>query len=306
MGLAVLTFLSGDAQAVKFRPIEGTNPWHKPAKASKWVDPDWPVNYFVPNFGVDKEIATSQKHLAEAEKSLKTTMKASFKTPKSHPMNYFVPNFGQDTDIRIAQGNIKQTERDLRHKWNPKLGKDAPKPHPTDYFVPNFGMDKEIKASLANTQAAEKRLKTKWTVLDKKDRPAPHPTDYFVPNFGIDKDIKDSLAHTAAAEKKLNSKWRPVQDDNGAWIVPGPDVNKAYKANVQLEETVDADVKVETESDPICSSAGCNYASEKGTKTHPMNYFVPNFGQDHENVVTTDNSLAWAEKNLKHKWNPIL
>jgi len=58
---------------------------------------------------------------------------------------------------------------------------------------------------------------------------------------------------------------------------------------------------IKTESDPICSSAGCGYASEKGKKTHPMNYFVPNFGQDNL-IKRTHESLDWAENKLRHRW----
>ena len=116
-----------------------------------------------------------------------------------------------------------------------------------------------------------------------------------MPNFGLDKDIVDAQAHIAAQEAK-HGKWTPKQDDNGVWIVPGAADNKSYtyKSLVQLE--------ADAESDPICSSAGCGYASEKGAKTHPMNYFVPNFGRDAD-LNHTDNSLDWAERNLKHKWN---
>jgi hypothetical protein len=33
-----------------------------------------------------------------------------------------------------------------------------------------------------------------------------------------------------------------------------------------------------------------------------MNYFVPNFGNDSDNLDTNEN-LDWAEDNLDHKWN---
>jgi len=36
-------------------------------------------------------------------------------------------------------------------------------------------------------------------------------------------------------------------------------------------------------SDPICSSAGCNYPKKEG---HPVDYQVPNFGPDHDIVST--------------------
>ena len=36
-----------------------------------------------------------------------------------------------------------------------------------------------------------------------------------------------------------------------------------------------------------------------------MDYFVPNFGRD-EGINHTWNSLDWAERNLKHKFNPTM
>jgi hypothetical protein len=94
VGLAALTFLSGDAQAAKYRPIPGTNPWYKEASLTTVDKPEWKINYFVPNFGVDKDILTSESNESLAEKSVGTKMTASFKTPKSHPIDYKVPNFG--------------------------------------------------------------------------------------------------------------------------------------------------------------------------------------------------------------------
>jgi len=86
-------------------------------------------------------------------------------------------------------------------------------------------------------------------------------------------------------------------------MVPEAINNKSYTyANAQLSEKELVQLDAEAESDPICSSAGCNYASEKGPKTHPMNYFVPNFGRDRD-IIGTDLSLAWAEKNVGHRWN---
>jgi len=43
------------------------------------------------------------------------------------------------------------------------------------------------------------------------------------------------------------------------------------------------------QSDPICSSAGCGYASEKGKTAWPMDYFVPNFGMDEDIKVSQQN-----------------
>ena len=301
MGLAALTFLSGDAQAVKYRPIPGSNPWHKDASLTTIEKPDWKINYYVPNFGVDQDIVNSQTHMAQSEKNLGQKMEASFKKPKSHPVDYPVANFGQDENVKLTLANIAQSESDLKHKWSFVDKKNRPKPHPVDYYVPNFGQDKDVKDSLAHTSQSEKNLNHQWNPVPKKDQPKQHPTDYFVPNFGVDEDIKSTQAHVAAQEKRLKHVWKPKQDDNGVWIVPEPINNKAYSYN----SLVQTDTDIKTESNPMCSSAGCTFKARKDAKTHPMNYFVPNFGVD-EDIGDSHSSLNWAEKNLKHTWVPVL
>ena len=62
--------------------------------------------------------------------------------------------------------------------------------------------------------------------------------------------------------------------------------------------------KIQLESDPICSSSGCEKSKIGAKKMHPMNYFVPNFGADRtiSGVADTHESLDWGEKALDHKW----
>jgi hypothetical protein len=39
----------------------------------------------------------------------------------------------------------------------------------------------------------------------------------------------------------------------------------------------------------------------EGPPSHPMDYFVPNFGQDHQ-VKESINSEEWASADTGHKW----
>ena len=85
-----------------------------------------PMNYFVPNFGVDRDIAATEKAIAAAEKKLKYTWTPTKKTPaEDWPKNYFVPNLGLDKDIVEAASSIKTTETTLNKKWNPTQDKDG-------------------------------------------------------------------------------------------------------------------------------------------------------------------------------------
>ena len=107
MGSLTLALLTGDVSAVKYRPPTGATPWYKTASVGKIADPDYPINYPVANFGVDKDIKVSTQNMGEAEKSVGTKMRASFKKPKGHPVDYKVPDFGVDNDIRLSMGNLK-------------------------------------------------------------------------------------------------------------------------------------------------------------------------------------------------------
>ena len=54
---------------------------------------------------------------------------------------------------------------------------------------------------------------------------------------------------------------------------------------------------VKIESDPICSSAGCTQFKQKKTPLgYDLDYFVPNFGPDQNDVITTQNSLGASLK----------
>ena len=55
-------------------------------------------------------------------------------------------------------------------------------------------------------------------------------------------------------------------------------------------------------SDPICNSAGCTqYLHPKADDGWKKDYFVPNFGRDHD-INTSMNSLDVAQKQLNHTW----
>lgn len=63
-----------------------------------------------------------------------------------------------------------------------------------------------------------------------------------------------------------------------------------------------ANVQLQSESDPICSSAGCTQYKHPAAETHPMDYFVPDFGQDHDIDHSISNEKI-ASKIVGHKWD---
>lgn len=75
------------------------------------------MNYPVPNFGVDKDILATEKHLKDMEAKLgKWEIKEKGKGP-SHPMDYKVANFGSDHDIDDSIASLARAEKELNKKW---------------------------------------------------------------------------------------------------------------------------------------------------------------------------------------------
>lgn len=74
------------------------------------------MNYFVPNFGVDKEMLANQQHLEDAEKKYG---KWDLKKSEEVKRDYTVPNFGMDQDIADSIESEKSTSGLLGVAWNP-------------------------------------------------------------------------------------------------------------------------------------------------------------------------------------------
>jgi len=75
------------------------------------------MDYFVPNFGDDADVKTTQAHTAAAEARLGHVMQASFAQPEGPPMNYFVPHLGVDHDIKDTHANTALIENKMGHVW---------------------------------------------------------------------------------------------------------------------------------------------------------------------------------------------
>ena len=81
----------------QYRPTAEQAPWYKEqSTGDTWMDPKWPVNYAVPNFGKDHEIISTQKSISDQEAAMKHTLQSTFQKAKDPPRGYFVPNFGVD------------------------------------------------------------------------------------------------------------------------------------------------------------------------------------------------------------------
>jgi len=85
---------------------------------------------------------------------------------------------------------------------------------------------------------------------------------------------------------------------------------QASLGNLRMEEAIhgnwelpnDSNVMLAMQSDPICSSAGCTQYKQPEVESHPMDYFVPNFGVDHD-IKDSFQGLKISEEQLKHNWD---
>ena len=165
-----------------------------------------------------------------------------------------------------------------------------------DYPVPNFGLDKDIRTTYSSLDTAENIRRHRWVLENGWNKKKEENLDYPVPDFGLDEDVVATQSHIANQEKLLKHKWVPKQDKNKYWVVPTAAAGDSYTYNPSLVQ-----LQSKTESDPICSSAGCAYKSEKGHVEYPKDFFVPNFGKD-KDINHTWSSLDWAENSLRRRW----
>jgi hypothetical protein len=155
------------------------------------------MNYKVPNFGEDKDIANTKKSLATAEKM----------TGKEWNLLQL------ESDPICSSAGCTQ----YKHKTQP-LGYDL------DYFVPNFGMDSDIldtTHSIMNAELTHQHkliMGTKESRAKYKNRAEAAPKYNFKPE--LDSDIVDSQSNLNNAEKKLG-EWTieesPAYDPYAAW-----------------------------------------------------------------------------------------
>lgn len=114
--LSICALLSSVSSVkVGYRPPPGSVPWTKAASRPTWDTPDYPINYYVPNFGVDHNILTTMNSLKIAERGAKKELKANF-AQNDKPKDLRVPDFGQDQEIKNSLAAISESEKENKHK----------------------------------------------------------------------------------------------------------------------------------------------------------------------------------------------
>jgi hypothetical protein len=99
----------------------GSDPICSTAGCTQYKHPSqaasYPMDYTVPNFGADSEMADFKSNLEKTEALLGKKFNPS-KKEDPHPVDYKVPNFGVDQDIKDATSNISSAESD-HGVWTP-------------------------------------------------------------------------------------------------------------------------------------------------------------------------------------------
>jgi len=102
-------------------------------------------------------------------------------------------------------------------------------------------------------------------------------------HYGPDSDIVDTQAHLKSVQNTLGHSWTLKKNKDGEYVYPS--------------------AMMQARSDPICNSSGCTQYLHPEKDDYPKDYFVPDFGLDHD-IVTTQSNTANAEADLKHTWTP--
>lgn len=168
---------------------------------------------------------------------------------------------------------MSAAEKSLDHKWTDAAALAVPAKIPRNYKVPNFGQDREVTGDFDNLAIVEKRFNHKLSLAGVEKKP--HLPG--VPDYGMDHEIKTTLKNLADTEKKLGLRFTPE------FVQTFMEVNMG---DIELQSD---DNLIQTESDPICNSAGCSQYKHPASDKHPMNYFVPNFGMDSDIIDSQSN-----------------
>lgn len=199
----------------------------------------YPIDYYVPHFGMDKDIIDTQNSIAKTEFDMAHNWKYPTGNKKYHnkakdTLYDFNPII--DADIRTTQKNLKDAETNLNHHWviedlqtgadvnadaesDPICGsagctqykhKQTGLGYDINYPVPHFGEDHDITDTKNSIALSEFNLGHKFSVgsgpsKKKYHNPAKDTMYNFAPT--IDADIRTTQKNLQDAETKLNHRW---------------------------------------------------------------------------------------------------
>ena len=151
--IAIVALFASQAEAIQYRPTNAQAPWYKEQSTGEtWMDPKWPVNYSVPNFGKDHEIVSTQDAISKTEELMGKKINASFDEPKAPPRGYVVPNFGKDVDMINAESAIASSEATLGTTWTPVADANGYFNVPEAFSADSYSYDAANAANLVGNR----------------------------------------------------------------------------------------------------------------------------------------------------------
>lgn len=187
----------------------------------------YPINYAVPKFGMDVDVAGSLANLPIAEGIVgkkwddfgTDASKAKWANPAKKTLYDYNPEL--DGNMKDSLHNLSSTEKTMGREYHLMQLSDDPicdssgcnqfkhpdsktADWPRDYGVPSFGMDRGIMDSLTNINVAENITGQKWKWDSDKYKSYYKAADTMY-NFApkLDADITTSQTNLAATEKVL-------------------------------------------------------------------------------------------------------
>ena len=126
----------------------------------------FPINYAVPNFGQDHDVAHTLNSVAASEKALGHKPNWTAEPAAPHPQDYFVPSFGADPEIAASQASLAQAEKSIGNKWVWKDQTEAGPAAVAPWYALSHGPDDDIAATQNNIAEAQKSLQHKWEIKE--------------------------------------------------------------------------------------------------------------------------------------------
>ena len=201
-----------------------------------------PMDYPVPDFGQDPDIADTLRHEQMSSKmvghkwEMKTPASAlKWKNPAKDVDYNFAPKLDSNVvdtienqkaaETRLGSWDLIQNQSELNLRSDPHCSSAGctqykfpadPASHPVDYPVPNFGPDRDITDTIQHEKTASETLKHKWIMGTEESkaqwRNRANDANYdFAPK--LDGDVVDTQKHIGVAEESTGKKWEWKGDE---------------------------------------------------------------------------------------------
>lgn len=198
-----------------------------------------------------------------------------------NPIDYTVPDYGPDQDIATTLNNAKRASQELGVKNF----------DPTNLIQAQEDLRLHKKHGHRHQQHERQRA---------RDDPACGGLGCIDYHNGYDSRAWIPLINNAQEEEfkhlPLYMRGKEVVKN-----VPDDPPRLSRIDRYTDKQTKSALAQMRSRSDPVCSSAGCEQYKFSEEKSHPINYPVPDFGQDQDIRDTLGNEQL-GSKMVGHQW----